>query len=305
MNTRFDERCESDTTPSCEIARHYRKAIYDDDRDVSLATLHYRGGEDEFRLGKDYSHSKDAGDRATGADILAQLGWSDHTYHDESVAVLTELLSDADPYVIYCAAVGLGHRSADSSIPELLKLTKHPDPLVRYGVVFGLLEHEDNRAIDALIEFTRDEDRDVRNWAVFGLGTQIERDSSEIRDALRQALSDSDHEIRGEALVGLAKRADPAIIPELLNEWRDNDVSILSIEAAEEVSDPCLFHRLNNFTEILTLDDDPNFKRQLESAIEACKPTAEQGGANQPATVPESKPESDDKPKSDSEGCSQ
>lgn len=283
MKTRHDERYESDPAPSSEVARRYREAIYDDDRGVSLALLHYRGGDDEFLLGEEYSRSGDAGDRAAGADILAQLGWSDKTFQSESVSILTDLLGDSDPYVIYCAAVGLGHRSAQSAIPALIELTEHPDPLVRYGVVFGLSGHEDNRAIAALIQLARDNDRDVKNWAVFGLGSQIDTDSPEIRAALRQALSDSDYEIRGEALVGLAKRRDSAIVPQLLNEWRDDDVSLLSVEAAEETRDARLYHRLKNLTEVLTLDDDPYFAGRLAAAIEACKPKEGQVGAGNPA----------------------
>ena len=277
MKTRYDERYEGNATPSREVAQKYRDAIRDDDRDVSLALLHYRGGDDEFLLGKEYSLSDDAGDRATGADILAQLGWGDQAFQDESVAILMELLEEPDSYVIYCAAVGLGHRGATSAIPALLKHAEHPDSLVRYGVVLGLSGHEDDRAISALIRLAVDEDRDVRDWAVFGLGSQIDVDSPEIREALRQALTDPGHEIRGEALVGLAKRGDSTIIPELLYEWRDDDVSILSIEAAEETRDSRLYHRLRSFAEILTLDDDPHFAGRLADAIEACKPEAESG----------------------------
>jgi HEAT repeat protein len=272
MKTRHDERYEGDSTPSREVAQKYREANRDDDCDVSLALLHYRGGDDEFLLGKEYSLSNDAGDRATGADILAQLGWGDQAFQSESVAILTDLLDDPDSYVIYCAAVGLGHRGATSAIPALLKHAEHPDSQVRDGVVFGLLGHEDDRAISALIRLAGDEDRDVRNWAVFGLGSQIDADSPEIREALRHALTDPDHEIRGEALVGLAKRGDSSLIPELLFEWRDDNVSILSIEAAEETRDSRLYHRLKSFTEILKLDDDPYFARRLADAIEACKP---------------------------------
>ncbi len=262
--------------PHREVAQKYREAIRDDDRDVSLALLHYRGGDDEFLLGKEYCLSDDAGDRATGADILAQLGWGDQAFQDESVAILTDLLEDPDHYVIYCAAVGLGHHGAISAILALLKHAEHPDSLVKYGVVFGLSGHEDDRAISALIRRAGDEDKDVRDWAVFGLGSQIDADSSEIRESLRQALTDPDHEIRGEALVGLAKWGDSTIISELLYEWRDDDISILSIEAAEETRDFRLYHRLRSFTEILTLDADPYFAGRLADAIEACKPEAEQ-----------------------------
>ena len=66
-----------------------------------------------------------------------------------------------------------------------------------------------------------------------------------------------------------------AIVTELINEWKDDDVSILSIEAAEETRDPRLFHRLNQFTKILTLDDDPHFAGKLVDAIAACTPKAD------------------------------
>jgi HEAT repeat protein len=254
-------------------------AIHTDDSKVSLALLHLRGGEEEFSLGKGYCSSNDPGDRAVGADILAQLGWSDQTFLPESVDILIGLLDDPDDYVVYCAALGLGHRAEISAVPHLLKHVDHSDSLVRYGVVHGLSGHDDSRAIDALIRLARDDDHDVRNWAVFGLGSRIDADSPEIREALRQALRDSNHEIRGEALVGLAKRGDSSVVPELLNEWRRDNVSILSIEAAEESRDSRLYIRLKQFTEILPLDYDPYFASRLADAIESCKPKAEQADA--------------------------
>ncbi|MGK0190002.1 MAG: hypothetical protein ACI9R3_005821 [Verrucomicrobiales bacterium] len=269
MKKRHNERYESDTTPSHEIAQKYREVIYEDEHEARLALIHYRGGEEEFLLGTEYCSSDDPGDRATGAGILAQLGCGDQTFRDESIEILTRLLDDADVYVVYCAAVGLGHRSADSAIPALLRHVDHPDSLIRYGVVIGLLGLEDDRAIEGLIKLAADDDYDVRNWSVFGLGTEIDSDSSAIREALRDSLGDSDHEIRGEALLGLARRGDPTIIPELFNEWRDDDISILSIEAAAETRDSRLFHRLNHLTEILTLDDDPHFASKLDDAIAA------------------------------------
>lgn len=278
MKTRYNELHESDATPSREVVQKYRELVHDDDRDghdVSLALVHYRGGEVEFQLGKEYSLSEDAADRATGADILAQLGWNDRTYMEESVEILIRLLDDRDSYVLYCAAVGLGHRAAASAIPSLLRHVGHPDPLVRYGVVHGLSGLEDDRAIDALIRLAGDEDGDVRNWAVFGLGSQIETDTPEIRSALRQALDDPDDDVRGEALVGLATRGDASVIPALLNEWRDGDVSVLSLEAAEECRDPSLGERLSQLAEILEIDDESYLAGKLAAAIEACAPKAE------------------------------
>jgi hypothetical protein len=62
----------------------------------------------------------------------------------------------------------------------------------------------------------------------------------------------------------------------LLNEWRDDVVGILSIEAAEETQDPRLYHRLKCFMKILALDDDPQFAGRLADAIDACKSKAAQ-----------------------------
>lgn len=270
MKTRFKEHFENDPTPSREVVRRYCETLYDEDSDATLALVHYRGGEEEFRIGEEYAASPDPEDQKTGALILGQLGWSDRTFLTESVNILIDLLDDDDPSVIRDAALALGHRADPSAIPHLLKHVPHPDAGVRYGVVFGLMGHENERAIDALITLASDKDFDVRNWAVFGLGTQIEADTPTIRQALRQALTDPDHEIRGEALVGLARRNDPNIVQELINEWRYDEVSVLSLEAAEAIGDPRLLNRLKQFTEILSLDDDPKFTEQLHAAIGAC-----------------------------------
>lgn len=270
MKTRH-EKYENDTTPSRVVVERYRQAIHDEDQEASLALVTYRGGKEEFDLGIEYAASADPDDRATGADLLGQLGWGERSFLAESVAILISLLDDADDYVVFRAAVALGHRNDPAAIPALLNKVHHENPQVRFGVVFGLSEHEDDRAIKALIQLSADEDREVRNWSVFGLGSQIEADSFEIREALRQALSDPDHEIRGEALVGLAHRGDNTVIPELLYEWRDEDVSVLSLEAAEITKDPRLHHRLSQFTQTLDIGDDSYFAGKLAKAIEACR----------------------------------
>jgi HEAT repeat protein len=278
MGTRYDERYEGDETPSREVVARYREVVYDDDPGVSLALVHYRGGDEEFALGREYSASADPGDRATGAAILGQLGWGDRTFLSESVEILTRLLDDPDDFVVYCAAMALGHRGEASAIASLLRHAGHADPCVRYGVVHGLSGHEDPGAIAALIRLAADDDHDVRNWAVFGIGSLIDADSPEIRAALRRALADPDGEIRGEALVGLAARGDSAIVPDLIAEWARDEVGILSLEAAELAGDRRLFGALNQLAGELTLDDDPHFAAVFRRAIEACKPRAEREG---------------------------
>ena len=269
---RHDKRYENDLTPSQIVVERYRKCINDEESDSSLALVHYRGGQEEFDLGIKYSTSSDPLDRKTGADILAQLGWADRTFLNESVAALIPLLDDPEDDVICAAAVALGHRGDSRAIPRLAGLANHPNELVRLSVVNGLSGHEEELVVRTLIQLTYDPDRDVRNWAVFGVGSLIRADSPEIRDALRKNLSDPDHEIRGEAIVGLAERRDESIFEILVHEWESAEiVNALSLEAAEIVADSRLLEPLKQLKTELPVEDDPYFSSALEAAIKACK----------------------------------
>lgn len=62
------------------------------DATASLSTVHYRGGETEFRAGIQLLASNDPVERAVGADVLAQLGWHDQVFLDESVDALLSAL---------------------------------------------------------------------------------------------------------------------------------------------------------------------------------------------------------------------
>jgi HEAT repeat protein len=271
MKTRFDLKLENDSTPSREIVKKYRQVIDQEDYDESLVLIHYRGGAEEFALGLDYCHSKDSLDRATGADILGQLGWTDNTFLDESVEVLIPMLKDSDSNVASCAATALGHRSDPIAIPYLIDISNHEDPQVRNSVVFGLLGHDAPEAISALILLSSDSNSDVRNWAIFGLGSQIDIDTPEIKQALFAGLSDSDDEIRGEAMLGLAVRGDCRIVDLILKEWEGQTISRLSLEAAEASGDPRLYSCLVSFLDNIDMDEDPAFREQLEQAIAACR----------------------------------
>jgi len=273
MSPRYIESYESDTTPSRAVIERYRVKMGKPDggdASVSLALVHYRSNQEELDLGIEYCASADPLDRATGADVLAQLGWSDQTFLAESVEILIRLLSDPAPEVISSAAFGLGHRGDAAAIPHLLPLVAHPDSRVRRGVVSALSKLEDASAITALTTLCTDIDEDVRSWAVFGLGSIIKSDTSEIREALMVALQDAIQEIRGEALVGLALRKDDRTVDAILKEWEDDPIGILSIEAAEEIADARLLPDLRSFLEILDWEHNPYFHGRLLNAIAAC-----------------------------------
>ncbi len=262
----------ADPRSSEELIEVHRQEMNSaEDTREAIGVLHFRGGWKEFELGRQLTKSEDPEDRAMGADILSQLGWEKRTFHQESVDILINLLNDLDHLVIHYAAISLGHRNDPQAIPPLAELATHEDPLVRFGVTLGLSCHDDEQAITVLIQLCRDQDDDVRNWAMFALACQTDMDGFDVRGVLAAGLHDSEAEIRGEALVGLARRKDTRVFSELVKEWASHDVSILSIEAAEELADPQLIPYLMNLQESLDLTEEEYFQDRIMDAIIACE----------------------------------
>ncbi len=232
--------------------------------------LYNRGSICEFNAAKALTESKDIVERQIGANILGQLGVPKKPFHEESIAILIQLLSDEADNVIASAAFSLGHRNDSRGIPHLVKLIGHNNPRVRFGVVSGLSCFDDERAVNALIQLSRDSDYDVRNWATFGLGSLCNIDTEELRTALFERLSEEDHEIRCEALVGLAKRKDQrvkdAIMKELMEEFHGSWV----LEAAELMGDPDYCPLLRELRVQLEGTEDSCFLTDVDNAILAC-----------------------------------
>ncbi len=68
-----------DTRTTAEIVAAYMEGRRNDDATSSLSTVHYRGGNTEFRTGMQLLASNDPMERAIGADVLAQLaGTTEH-----------------------------------------------------------------------------------------------------------------------------------------------------------------------------------------------------------------------------------
>jgi HEAT repeat protein len=249
------------------------KAYQTDDSEAYwhiIGEIHKRGGICEFNAAKNLTESTDAIEREIGAGILGQLGWSEKTFHEESVAILIQLLTDEAADVIAAAACALGHRHHPQSIPYLVKLIGHDNPRVRLDVTFGLNGFDDQQAVDALIQLSRDSDYDVRNWATFGLGSQCDIDTEDIRNALFERLSEQDPEIRGEALIGLAKRKDQrvknAIMNELIGEFHGSWV----LEATELMGDSDFCPLLRDLRTRIENEDDRYFLKHVDNAILAC-----------------------------------
>jgi HEAT repeat protein len=260
-----------DTRTTAEIIAAYIEGQRNDDAGPSLSTVHYRGGEPEFRAGIELLASDDPRERAVGADVLAQLGWQDRAFLDESVDALLSALCDPDDLVVQSAIFALGHRASPRAIAALLPFVDNPSADFRYAVVHGLMPHDTPQVVETIAKLSRDTDRDVRNWATFTLASQFDSDSPAVRGALHERLAESDPEIRGEALVGLARRRDTTIAPAILRELEGDFHGDWAIEAAGLLGDSRFLPALIELGQQLTGENAVYFRGSLQAAIAACE----------------------------------
>ena len=266
-----DHQCASDTRTTAEIIAEYIEGEHRDDATNSLATIHYRGGLEEFRFGIKLLASTDPRERVVGADVLAQLGWQDRTFLDQSVDALLGALRDPDDSVVEAAIIALGHRGSTRAIDALLPFVDHPSADLRYAVVHGLMPHDTPRVVEAMIKLSRDSNPDVRNWATFSLASQFESDSPQLRSALEDRLAESDPEIRGKALVGLARRRHGSIAPQILRELQGDFHGDWAVEAAGLLGDARFIPALEDLKGRLTGENAVYFLGSVNAAIAACE----------------------------------
>ncbi len=216
-------------------------ASNDEDRYWQLVyQLQDRGTAEIFSAACALTLSETASERVLGVRILSQGQSFTKTFRDEVELLLQLLESESDADVLAALGSALGHWQEPRAIHRLSELRAHPSANVRFGVVMGMVGHDDPVAIRTLIGLSEDVDTDVRDWATFGLGSQIDRDTDEIRSMLERRLDDSDADTRLEALVGLARRKDERALAPLLEELSQEKVASGALEAAEAFADPRL-----------------------------------------------------------------
>ena len=268
----YDYPYQKELRTSEELARCFIDQRWDtEDGMHALTVLHYRGGREELDIGRRYTESRDAWQRAAGADILGQLGAVTKTFCEESVDLLIPLLKDPDPGVVYSAGVALGHRNDPRAIGPLLSLIDHADANIRYGVVAGLSRHDHPEAIAGLIRLSADSDDSNRDWATFGLGRMTSVDTPALREALLARLTDADPEIRGEAMIGLARRGDERVCPAIERELRGEFHGDWSLEAAALLAKREWLPLLETQRKTLSTEDGAAFASGFEAAIAACR----------------------------------
>jgi hypothetical protein len=261
----------TDNRPTAEIIDAAYSVQDEEEYWHLIALLHERGSKTEFLAAKHLACEDDQVKREVGADILGQLGWAKRCFHDASVAILIQLLSDSVSDVIASAAFSLGHRNDPTAIPHLLQHIQHLNARVRHGVVLGLSCHDEKSAISGLITLSEDFDFDVRNWATFGLGSQCDMDTVELRRALLRRADDDEAEIRGEALIGLANRKDERVKERIIRELSREFFGNWAVEAAEVYPDKAYLPLLGVLLQQLGEEDRSYFFNQIKAAVSSCR----------------------------------
>lgn len=228
---------------------------------------------------------------------IRALGQAVYGSPEEIQEALPELLAlfdpDGDPEVLLTVVDALG-KAADEVVPEsLLPLATadYPDSGVRLAVARALphgvgSELMRARVAAALVRMTLDVSDDVRDWACFGLA-QLDADGEAVRDALVARLDDPHLDTRSEALVALARLGDPRALPAVQQRLTadPDDITMLEIEAAEELADPALSPALKALEELWAEDEDEHTVA-LRRALRRCDPaTAAQAGQVETAMV--------------------
>jgi len=177
-----------------------------------ISILRSRPESEVFKRCVELTKSDIPKNRMVAVDILAQLGLPPRPFYNETIDIYFNLLEiEKEPKVIMSILFGIGHNNENlnkTQIKKLCSLADTKNSLIKEGLVSSLLGKNDVNAIKTLIHFSADRLNYIRDWATFGIGTQIEKDTIEIRNALWKRVNDKHQDTKFEAIVGLAKRKD-------------------------------------------------------------------------------------------------
>lgn len=237
---------------------------------TALLELHRRGSRVELDAARALAAHPCARHRQLAADILAQLGFPQHPFREQSISVLLPILSDPCSEVVAAAAHAFSHLKHPASVARLAELVAYDDREVRFAVDCALGGNVDDVSLQALLHLMNDHDDQVRNWATFGLGVLGDADSEPIRKALLERTKDAYLDARGEALEALAARGDRRVLGPLRHEieaWSEGE---WVFNAALLLPGRSLLPALLDLRARLT-GDEPDYEGELlRAALAAC-----------------------------------
>jgi len=206
-----------------------------------ISILRSRPNNDVFRQCEKLMTSDISKNRIIGIDVLAQLGVSPRPFYNETIDRYFKLLeNEKEPIVIMSILFGIGHNNEKLNKAQIKKLCAYSDTnnsLIKEGLVFSLLGKNDADAIKTLICLSMDKLSYIRDWATFGIGSQIKKDTIEIRNALWKRVDDKHQDAKLEAIIGLAKRKDIRVKEIIKQELLGGEYGILLLEAILDLKD--------------------------------------------------------------------
>ena len=224
-----------DTVDTDEHFRRLRKFTSSMSIDAAIATADEWLTSDDVRL------------TAAGLDLLAILP----SKPEVSASLLRHAqrlevrLSSLPEDVRWALAHALLLHPETQATSALVELAKDPDADVRNLVAQALpVNHPATSAeIASLMQLAEDEDPDVRDWAMHDLANEDTLPFEAI-EVLRKHIADPNPEASAEAIYGLARRADPLVLPYLLDRLSDAFVPYIFVDAAAEFASPALTEAL-------------------------------------------------------------
>lgn len=210
--------------------------------------------------------------RKIGIDILAQLGLPPRPFLKETLKIYFDLFEvETDPDVLMSLLYSIGHNNDkldNEQIEKICSFIYSENSWVKEGLVSALLGIDNLNAIETLIKLSSDKLSHIRNWATFGLGTQIERNNTNIREALWERVNDKHQETKLEAIVGLAKRKDKRVNDIVRREIIGGEYGTLLFEAIIETQDKEFLPLLKQ--NLRTIKDDKKINPEWEKDLKNC-----------------------------------
>ncbi|MHA7632503.1 HEAT repeat domain-containing protein [Corallococcus sp. M7] len=234
----------------------------------AIYALHRRGGEDVFNAASALLRSRLPGERARGADILAQLKLPSDVRELAADAMLALLHKEQDARVLSSLIAGLGHLGVARGPSAIAPFRDHASAKVRGTALISLLKSPGAEPLSVLLPSLDDTDEGVRGLAMAHLRLlSPEVDTPALRDSLVRRMDDASPALRAEAVLLLAQRKDSRTLEPLRRALRRSRVRQEFVEAAGALGDPSLLPVLRAL-EGQRQDDRP-FTRALAEAIAA------------------------------------
>jgi HEAT repeat protein len=139
-------------------------------------------------------------------------------------------LGDPSAYLVYYAVLTGERKSGEGLLAEQKKMLTDPKKMAQIGFEQGIgFIPFAGMGLDAIKAFTPDDDSPVRAGAAMELSTDPDPKS---RQALVRAVKDKSWIVRVAALDAIARRNDPALIPEIVLAVNDNRPEVKYTAAA-------------------------------------------------------------------------